>query len=107
LHEKAPRFLYSVHFPCWTLSPQGETFIKGVYDIDLMTMTDIDTLAIQLKSMTPNQLQQLISATANRDGSEIKARKIRATETYFRNVKNNGLYPHNFESFPQFREVLP
>ena len=73
----------------------------------MMTMTDIDTLAKQLKSMTAKQLQQLLSATPNRDGSAIKARKIRATETYFRNVKNNGLYPHNFESFPQFREVLP
>ena len=72
-----------------------------------MTMTDIDTLAIQLKSMTAKQLQTLLSATSNRDGSEIKARKIRATETYFRNVKNNGLYPHHFDTFTQFREVLP
>ena len=73
----------------------------------MMTMTNIDTIAEQLKSLTANQLQQLLSATTNRDGSAIKARKIRATETYFRNAKNNGLYPHNFESFPQFREVLP
>jgi|TARA_R110002012_G_scaffold52414_1_gene134735 hypothetical protein len=70
-------------------------------------MTEVDQLAEMLKELTPRQLQQLMSATPNRDGSAIKARKIRATETYFRNAKNNGLYPHNFESFPQFREVLP
>ena len=70
-------------------------------------MTEVDQLAEMLKELTPRQLQQLMSATPNRDGSAIKARKIRATETYFRNVKNNGLYPHHFESFPQFREVLP
>ena len=72
-----------------------------------MTMTDIDTIANQLQSLSVKDLQKVLLATSNRDGSEIKARKIRATETYFRNVKNNGLYPHNFESFPQFREVLP
>jgi hypothetical protein len=70
-------------------------------------MTNTDELAVMLKGLTAKQLQQLFSAKPNRDGSTIKARKIRATETYFRNVKNNGLYPHNFESFPQFREVLP
>lgn len=70
-------------------------------------MTKTDALADVLKQLSARQLQQLIVATPNRDGSHIKARKIRATETYFRNVRNNGLYPHNFDSFAQFREVLP
>ena len=70
-------------------------------------MTQIDDLANMLKQMTAKQLQQLSQATPNRDGSQIKARKIRATETYFRNVKNNGLYPYHFDTFTQFREVLP
>jgi hypothetical protein len=70
-------------------------------------MTKIDALADVLKQLSARQLQQLTVATPNRDGSQIKARKIRATETYFRNVRNNGLYPHNFDSFAQFREVLP
>ena len=72
-----------------------------------MTMTDIDTIAIQLKSMTAKQLQQLLSATSNRDGSDIKLRRNARTEAYFQRVKDEGLYPHNYDTFTQFREVLP
>ena len=67
-----------------------------------MTMTDIDTIAIQLKSMTAKQLQQLFSATANRDGSAIKARKIRATEKYFRHAPK----PHQCLTFDVYSKTV-
>ena len=69
-------------------------------------MTDINALANQLKSMTAKQLQQLLSATPNRDGSKIRQARNSRTETYFARVKDEGLYPHNYPTFPQFREVL-
>ena len=67
-----------------------------------MTMTDIDTIAIQLKSMTAKQLQQLFSATANRDGSAIKARKIRATEKYFRHAPK----PHHCLTYGVYSDTV-
>jgi len=72
-----------------------------------MTMTDIDTLANQLKSLSAKQLQQLLSATSNREGSEYRLRRNAHTEAYFQRVKEEGLYPHNYDTFTQFREVLP
>jgi len=69
-------------------------------------MTKIDALANALKSLTAKQLQQLNVATPNRDGSRIRGRKIARTEAYFKRVKDEGLYPHNFDTFTQFREVL-
>ena len=71
-----------------------------------MTMTDINALANQLKSMTAKQLQQLLSATPNRDGSAIRAKKIARTETYFDRVRAEGLYPYKYDTFAQFREVV-
>ena len=68
----------------------------------MMTMTNIDTIAEQLKSLTANQLQQLLSATTNRDGSEIKARKIRATEKYFRHAPK----PHQCLTFENYRDTV-
>ena len=65
-------------------------------------MTDIDTLAIQLKSMTAKQLQQLLSATSNRDGSEVRARKIRATEKYFKHAPK----PHQCLTFENYRDTV-
>ena len=70
-------------------------------------MTKIDALADALQRLTPKQLQQLTVATPNRDGSRIKGRRIARTEAYFARVKAEGLYPHNFDTFAQFREVLP
>ena len=67
-----------------------------------MTMTDIDTLAIQLKSMTAKQLQTLLSATSNRDGSEVRARKIRATEKYFKHAPK----PHQCLTFENYRDTV-
>ena len=70
-------------------------------------MTKIDALADALKQLSARQLQQLTVATPNRDGSQIRMRKNMRTEAYFQRVKDEGLYPHNFDSFAQFREVLP
>jgi len=70
-------------------------------------MTKIDALADALKQLTAKQLQQLTVATPNRDGSQIRMRRNMRTEAYFQRVKDEGLYPHNYPTFPQFREVLP
>ncbi len=70
-------------------------------------MTKIDALADALKQLSARQLQQLTVATPNRDGSQIRMRKNMRTEAYFQRVKDEGLYPHNYPTFPQFREVLP
>jgi len=66
-------------------------------------MTKVDQLAAMLKQFTPRQLQQLMTRTTMADGSKIKAKKIARTERYFSTAPK----PHHFESFPQFREVLP
>jgi hypothetical protein len=71
-----------------------------------MTKTDITALAEQLKSMTAKQLQQLLSATPNRDGSEVRAKRNARTEAYFDRIREQGLYPHKYDTFPQFREVV-
>ena len=68
----------------------------------MMTMTDIDTIAMQLKSLTANQLQQLLSATTNRDGSAIKARKIRATEKYFKHAPK----PHQCLTYGVYSDTV-
>jgi len=70
-------------------------------------MTKIDDLATMLKGLTPSQLQQLTMVTPNRNGSKIRGKRIDRTEAYFQRVKDEGLYPHNFGTFAQFREVLP
>ena len=67
-----------------------------------MTMTDIDTLANQLKALTARQLQQLLCATPNRDGSAIRARKIRATEKYFEHAPK----PHQCLTFENYRDTV-
>jgi len=71
-----------------------------------MTKTDITALAEQLKSMTAKQLQQLLSATPNRDGSEVRAKRNARTQAYFDRIREQGLYPHKYDTFTQFREVV-
>ena len=71
--------------------------------IDNMTT---DVIAQMLSQLNGKQLQQLLSATPNRDGSKIRGKRIAQTEAYFARVKDEGLYPHNYPTFPQFREVL-
>ena len=70
-------------------------------------MHKTDAIAEMLKRLTPKQLQQLSQVMPNRDGSEIRGKRIARTEAYFRRVRDEGLYPHNFDTFAQFREVLP
>jgi hypothetical protein len=74
-----------------------------------MTKTDdltTDDIAEMLLSLNAKQLQQLIT-TPNRDGSKTRGKSITRTDAYFQRVKDEGLYPHNYPTFPQFREVLP
>ncbi len=70
-------------------------------------MLKTDALAEMLQRLTPKQLQQLAVATPNRDGSVIRGKRIARTEAYFARVKAEGLYPYKFDTFAQFREVLP
>ncbi len=70
-------------------------------------MTKIDALATLLAKLNPAQLQKLNAGRPNRDGSLIRLARNRRTEAYFARVKAEGLYPHNFDTFAQFREVLP
>tara|TARA_Y100001963_G_C6500062_1_gene317470 strand:- start:232 stop:453 length:222 start_codon:yes stop_codon:yes gene_type:complete len=70
--------------------------------IDNMTT---DVIAQMLSQLNSKQLQQLI--TPNRKGSEFRAKRNARTEEYFARVKKEGLYPHNYDTFTQFREVLP
>ncbi len=70
-------------------------------------MSKTDAIAVMLKELSAKQLQQLLSATGNRDGSLIRAKRNARTDAYFARVKSEGLYPHNYDTFTQFREVLP
>ena len=72
--------------------------------IDDMTT---DVIADMLSRLSSKELQKLAQVLPNRDGSKIRGARIRATEEYFARVKKEGLYPHNFETTAQFREVLP
>jgi hypothetical protein len=65
-------------------------------------MTDIDTLANQLQSLSVKDLQKVLLATSNRDGSAIKARKIRATERYFRHAPK----PHQCLTFGVYSDTV-
>ena len=65
-----------------------------------------DVIAQMLSQLNGKQLQQLINP--NRGiGDAIRGARIKRTEDYFARVKKEGLYPHNFDTFAQFREVLP
>jgi len=67
-----------------------------------MTMTDIDTLANQLQGLSVKDLQKVLLATSNRDGSEVRARKIRATEKYFKHAPK----PHQCLTFENYRDTV-
>ena len=68
----------------------------------MMTMTDIDTLANQLKSLTAKQLQQLLSATPNRDGRQVRAKRNARTEKYFKHAPK----PHQCLTFENYRDTV-
>ena len=67
-----------------------------------MTMTDIDTLAIQLKSMTVSDLQKVLMATSNVNGSDIKRKRIARTEKYFEHAPK----PHQCLTFENYRDTV-
>ena len=67
-----------------------------------MTMTDIDTLAIQLKSMTVSDLQKVLMATSNVNGSDIKGKRIARTEKYFEHAPK----PHQCLTFENYRDTV-
>ena len=67
-----------------------------------MTMTDIDTIAIQLKSLTAKQLQQLFSATSNRDGSQVRAKRNARTQKYFEHAPK----PHQCLTYDVYRDTV-
>lgn len=71
-----------------------------------MTNNNINQLAEALQRMSVKELQKVLLATSNRDGSEIRAKRNAQTEAYFDRVKSEGLYPHKYDTFTQFREVL-
>ena len=73
-------------------------------EIDDMTT---DVIADMLSRLSSKELQQLARVMPNRDGSVIRGKRNARTEAYFQRVKDEGLYPHNYPTFPQFREVLP
>ncbi len=74
-----------------------------MHKTDAMTT---DVIAQMLSQLNSKQLQKLLSTTPNRKGSEIRGKRNARTEVYFQRVKDEGLYPHNYPTFPQFREVL-
>ena len=65
-------------------------------------MTDIDTLAIQLKSMTVSDLQKVLMATSNVNGSDIKRKRIARTEKYFEHAPK----PHQCLTFENYRDTV-
>ena len=67
-----------------------------------MTMTDINALANQLKSMTAKQLQTLLSATPKRDGSAIRAKRNASTEKFFSVAPK----PHQCLTFDVYRDTV-
>ena len=69
-------------------------------------MTNTDAIAEMLKGLNAKQLQQLFSATPNRDGSDIRLRRNARTEAYFDRIRAEGLYPYKYDTFTQFREVV-
>jgi len=72
--------------------------------IDDMTT---DVVADMLSHLNSKQLQKLLSKIPNREGSKLRGKRNAQTEAYFQRVRDEGLYPHNYPTFPQFREVLP
>ena len=67
-----------------------------------MTMTNIDTIAEQLKSLSVSELQKVLLATSNVDGSEIKRKRIARTEKYFEHAPK----PHQCLTFENYRDTV-
>ena len=67
-----------------------------------MTMTNIDTIAEQLKSMSVTDLQKVLLATSNVDGSEIKRKRIARTEKYFEHAPK----PHHCLTYGVYSDTV-
>jgi len=67
-----------------------------------MTMTDINTIANQLQSLSTKELQQLLLATANRDGSAIRAKRNARTEKYFEHAPK----PHQCLTYGVYSDTV-
>ena len=64
-------------------------------------MTDINALANQLKSMTAKQLQTLLSATPNREGSDVRLKRNARTKKYF----DSAPKPHQCLTYGNYRDI--
>jgi hypothetical protein len=67
-----------------------------------MTMTDINNIAEQLKSLSVSELQKVLLATSNVDGSEIKRKRIARTEKYFKHAPK----PHQCLTFDVYSKTV-
>ncbi len=67
-----------------------------------MTMTDINNIAEQLKSLSVSELQKVLLATSNVDGSEIKRKRIARTEKYFEHAPK----PHQCLTFDVYSKTV-
>ena len=67
-----------------------------------MTMTDINSIAEQLKSLSATELQKILLATSNVDGSEIRRKRIARTEKYFEHAPK----PHQCLTFENYRDTV-
>ena len=67
-----------------------------------MTMTDINNIAEQLKSLSVTELQKVLLATSNVDGSEIKRKRIARTEKYFEHAPK----PHQCLTFDVYSKTV-
>ena len=67
-----------------------------------MTMTDINTIANQLQSLSAKDLQRLLSATANRDGATVRAKRNARTQKYFEHAPK----PHHCLTFDVYSDTV-
>ena len=65
-------------------------------------MTDINNIAEQLKSLSATELQKVLLATSNVDGSEIKRKRIARTEKYFEHAPK----PHQCLTFDVYSKTV-
>ena len=68
----------------------------------MMTMTDIDTIVNKLKSMSVIEVQRLLLATANRDGSQVRAKRNARTQKYFEHAPK----PHQCLTFGVYSDTV-
>ena len=65
-------------------------------------MTDIDTIVNKLKSMSVIEVQRLLLATANRDGSQVRAKRNARTQKYFEHAPK----PHQCLTFGVYSDTV-